>query len=147
MPHWAIIPNLAADVIVPPLLHLMPVHVAGRCFLGAVLLLNLAGVIALHGALFRRLSLSGLWPPVSQLIDATGASARRSRRSAICLTMARDPREPAAPVSYISCVPFADCYQWVGPERRSSQGSYSTTRCTTHDVAAIIVAPCPSRRI
>jgi hypothetical protein len=50
MPHWAIIPNLAADVIVPPLLHLMPVHVAGRCFLGAVLLLNLAGVIALHEA-------------------------------------------------------------------------------------------------
>ena len=64
MPHWAIIPNLAADVIVPPLLHLMPVHVAGRCFLGAVLLLNLAGVIALHGALFRRLS---LWPLASGL--------------------------------------------------------------------------------
>jgi hypothetical protein len=64
MPHWVIIPNLAADVIVPPLLHLMPVHVAGRCLLGAVLLLNLAGVIALHGALFRRLS---LWPLASGL--------------------------------------------------------------------------------
>ena len=65
MPHWAIIPNLAADVIVPPLLHLMPVHVAGRCLLGAVLLLNLAGVIALHGALFRRIS---LWPLASGIV-------------------------------------------------------------------------------
>ena len=65
MPHWAIIPNLAADVIVPPLLYLMPVHVAGRCLLGTVLLLNLAGVIALHGALFRRIS---LWPLASGLV-------------------------------------------------------------------------------
>ena len=30
-PSWTIIPNLAADVIGPPLLRLLPVHVAGRC--------------------------------------------------------------------------------------------------------------------
>ena len=65
MPHWAIIPNLAADLIVPPLLYLMPVHIAGRCLLGIVLLLKLAGVIALHGALFRRIS---LWPLTSGLV-------------------------------------------------------------------------------
>ena len=40
-PHWAIIPNLAADVIVPPLLYLMPVHVAGRCLLGTRTLVEL----------------------------------------------------------------------------------------------------------
>ena len=61
MPHWAIIPNLAADVIVPPLLHLMPVHVAGRCLLGAVLLLNLARDRAARCAVQEDLSLaSGL---------------------------------------------------------------------------------------
>src|SRR6478672_8083002 len=42
-PHWTIIPNLASDVIGPLLLHLLPVHVAGRCLLGGILLLNLAG--------------------------------------------------------------------------------------------------------
>jgi hypothetical protein len=64
-PAWSIIPNLATDVIVPPLLHLLPVHVAGRCLLASILLLNLAGVIALHRALFRRYS---LWPLASGLV-------------------------------------------------------------------------------
>jgi hypothetical protein len=64
-PHWAIIPNLAIDVIGPPLLRLMPVHVAGRCLLGGLLLLNLAGVLALHRALFRRQS---FWPLTSGLV-------------------------------------------------------------------------------
>jgi hypothetical protein len=64
-PHWAIIPDLAIDLIGPPLLHLLPVHVAGRCLLGGILLLNLAGVLALHRALFRRLS---FWPLASGLV-------------------------------------------------------------------------------
>ena len=64
-PHWAIIPNLATDVIAPPLLRLLPVHVAGRCLLGGILLLNLAGVLALHRALFGRLS---FWPLASGLV-------------------------------------------------------------------------------
>jgi hypothetical protein len=64
-PHWAIIPNLASDVIGPALLSLLPVHVAGRCLLGGVLLLNLAGVLALHRALFGRRS---LWPLASGLV-------------------------------------------------------------------------------
>ena len=51
-PDWTIIPNLAGDVIGLTLLHLLPVHAAGRCLLGGILLLNLAGVLALHRAYF-----------------------------------------------------------------------------------------------
>jgi hypothetical protein len=58
-PHWGIIPNLAGDLIGMTLLRLMPVHVVGRCLLGGVLLLNLAGVLALHRAWFGRRS---FWP-------------------------------------------------------------------------------------
>ena len=47
-PHWTIIPDLAVDVIGPTLLRVMPVHFAGRILLGGILLLNLAGVLALH---------------------------------------------------------------------------------------------------
>jgi hypothetical protein len=64
-PHWTIIPNLAGDVIGLMLLHLMPIHVAGRCLLGGILLLNLAGVLALHRAYFGRRS---FWPLGSGLI-------------------------------------------------------------------------------
>jgi hypothetical protein len=64
-PDWKIIPNLAGDVIGLLLLHLLPVHVAGSCLLGGVLLLNLAGVITLHRAYFRRRS---FWPLGSCLV-------------------------------------------------------------------------------
>lgn len=59
MPDWTIIPNLAGDVIGGLLLHLLPVHIAGRCLLGGILLLNLAGVIGLHRAYFGYRS---FWP-------------------------------------------------------------------------------------
>jgi hypothetical protein len=64
-PHWSIIPNLAVDMIGPPLLRLLPVHIAGRCLLGGILLLNLAGVLALHRALFK---LRSFWPLASGLV-------------------------------------------------------------------------------
>lgn len=64
-PRWTIIPNLAIDLIGPPLLRLLPVHDAGRCLLGGVLLLNLAGALALHRALFGRRS---FWPLASGLV-------------------------------------------------------------------------------
>ncbi len=64
-PHWAIIPDLASDVIGPPLLRVLPIHVAGRFLLGGILLLNLAGVVALHRALFGRRS---FWPLASGLV-------------------------------------------------------------------------------
>jgi hypothetical protein len=65
VPHWAIIPDLAADLIGPQLLRLLPVHIAGRCVLGGILLLNLVGVVALHRALFQRRS---FWPLASCLV-------------------------------------------------------------------------------
>jgi len=64
-PRWAIIPNLAGDAIGVALLRVLPVHVAGRCLLACILLLNLAGVIALHRALFARRS---FWPLLSGLV-------------------------------------------------------------------------------
>lgn len=64
-PHWTIIPNLAIDVIGTPLLGVLPVHVAGRTLLGGILLLNLAGAVALHRALFGRRS---YWPLGSALV-------------------------------------------------------------------------------
>ncbi len=64
-PHWSIIPNLASDIVGPMLLRVFPVHVAGRCILGGILLLNLAGVLALHRALFGRVS---YWPLASGLV-------------------------------------------------------------------------------
>jgi hypothetical protein len=64
-PKWTIIPNLASDVVGPMLLRLLPVHVAGRCLLGGILLLNLAGVLAMHRALFGHRS---FWPLGSGLV-------------------------------------------------------------------------------
>ncbi len=64
-PRWAIIPNLAGDTIGLALLRILPIHIAGRCLLAGILLLNLTGVIALHRALFGRRS---FWPLLSGLV-------------------------------------------------------------------------------
>ncbi len=53
-PRWDIIPDLAIDVIGPPLLWLLPVHVAGRIVLGIVLLLPVFGTVAYSRALLGR---------------------------------------------------------------------------------------------
>jgi len=58
-PDWHVIPNLAVDAVLPPLLHVLPLPVASRFMLGIVLLLPVAGVVALHQALHRRRS---FWP-------------------------------------------------------------------------------------
>src|SRR5665213_2136688 len=41
--HWSIIPDLALDLIGPPLIHLLPVHVAGRLLIAVALLLPVLG--------------------------------------------------------------------------------------------------------
>ncbi len=64
-PNWTIIPNLAGDVVGLMLMHLLPVHIAGRCLLGAILMLNLAGVVILHRTYFGRRS---FWPLGSGLV-------------------------------------------------------------------------------
>lgn len=53
-PHWAIIPNLAIDVILPAMLRLLPVHVAGRVLLGVIVILPVLGCAALGRAVSGR---------------------------------------------------------------------------------------------
>ncbi len=73
MPHWAIIPNLALDLTVPPLLRIFPVHVVGRAVVGLILLLPVLGAVAYHRALTGRLS---YWPLGSVLFAYNGALLR-----------------------------------------------------------------------
>lgn len=62
--RWAIIPNLGTDLVLPSLLHLLPVHLAGRIVAGITLLLPVVGTIAYSRAVFGRCS---LWPLASGL--------------------------------------------------------------------------------
>lgn len=64
--HWAIIPNLAIDLVLPALLHVVPIYIAGRVILAATLLLPLAGAIVYHRVAF---GVRSYWP----LIAALGA--------------------------------------------------------------------------
>ncbi len=57
--HWAIIPNLAIDLVLPELVKLLPIYVAGRVMLGVTVLLPLLGTIAYHRVAFGRRS---YWP-------------------------------------------------------------------------------------
>jgi hypothetical protein len=57
--HWNILPNLAMDVIVPPLAQFMPLETAGKVFIGLTLALLALGVMTLHAALHKRWS---PWP-------------------------------------------------------------------------------------
>ena len=63
--RWAIIPNLGTDLVLPPLLHLLPVHLAGRIVVGITILLPVIGTIAYSRAVFGRCS---LWPLASGLV-------------------------------------------------------------------------------
>jgi hypothetical protein len=49
--HWSVIPNLALDLAGPPLIQLLPVHVAGRLLIAAAVLLPALGTIAYNTAL------------------------------------------------------------------------------------------------
>jgi hypothetical protein len=53
-PHWSIIPNLALDLITPPLIHVLPVHVAGRLLIAVSVLLPVLGTVAYNTALGGR---------------------------------------------------------------------------------------------
>src|SRR6266404_6709098 len=54
--RWQLIPNLALDLVVPPLARFMPVERAMLVFTGLTLVLLVAGCFAVHRALFGRLS-------------------------------------------------------------------------------------------
>ena len=51
-PAWGLLPNLATDLVIPPLSHLLPLYVAGRVTLAAILILQLLGVVVYHRAAF-----------------------------------------------------------------------------------------------
>src|SRR6202023_2867317 len=62
--HWRLLPNLAMDLVVPLLAHIVPIDVAGRIFVALTMLTLIGGTAALHRALYGR---AGLWPLVSLL--------------------------------------------------------------------------------
>ncbi|MGA8196648.1 MAG: hypothetical protein WB902_25170, partial [Acetobacteraceae bacterium] len=63
--HWAIIPNLGTDLALLPLLHVLPIHLAGRVVVGCAILLPVFGTIAYSRATFGTRS---AWPLASGLI-------------------------------------------------------------------------------
>jgi hypothetical protein len=52
--HWGILPDVAIDLILPPLIRVLPVYLAGRIVLAGALLLPLIGGMIYSRALFRR---------------------------------------------------------------------------------------------
>src|SRR5580700_11877844 len=52
--HWAIIPDLAIDIITPWTLSFLPLHVAGRLVLALALLLPVLGAAVYSRVLFGR---------------------------------------------------------------------------------------------
>jgi hypothetical protein len=53
---WQVIPNLMMDLVVPPLVRVMNVYLAGQIYTFLSFVLILSGTVALHRALFRRWS-------------------------------------------------------------------------------------------
>jgi hypothetical protein len=62
--HWRAIPNLAMDLIVPPLAQIMPIEIAGRFFLALTILGLVGGTVTLHRVLHGR---TDFWPLCSLL--------------------------------------------------------------------------------
>ncbi|UCH73183.1 MAG: hypothetical protein JSU82_12570 [Rhodospirillales bacterium] len=56
---WAAMPNLAMDLVVPPLAGVLPLEIAGRVFIALTMLMLIAATAALHRVLHGRI---GLWP-------------------------------------------------------------------------------------
>jgi len=64
-PHWALIPDIGIDLIVPPLMHVMSPYMAGKAALGLALLMPAGGAIAYSRAAFgQRL----YWPMIAGLM-------------------------------------------------------------------------------
>jgi hypothetical protein len=58
--EWKVVPNLAIDLIVPPLARLAGIFLAGKLFVLSYMLLLLSGPHAIHYALYQRLSIGPL---------------------------------------------------------------------------------------
>jgi hypothetical protein len=68
-PHWAIIPDLGTDLVLPSLLRVLPVHVAGRIVIACAVLLPVLGTVAYSRATF---GMRSLWPLGSVLVAYNG---------------------------------------------------------------------------
>lgn len=66
---WAAIPNLIMDLVVPSLVALVGIYVAGRIFIALTLLLMLLGPMLVHRAIYKRWS---AWPLVGGLFVYNG---------------------------------------------------------------------------
>jgi hypothetical protein len=55
-PDWQLLPNLGVDAVMPWVLRVLPVHVAGRAMLAVLLMLPVLGVVLLSRATFGRWS-------------------------------------------------------------------------------------------
>lgn len=64
-PHWALLPNLAFDVVMQGLIRLFPLYVAGRIALGLMVVLQLSAVTLYSRALFKERS---YWPLVAAFV-------------------------------------------------------------------------------
>ena len=53
---WQLIPNLAMDLIVPPLERMMSIYAAGQVFTALTVLALVTGPMAIHMALYRRIN-------------------------------------------------------------------------------------------
>lgn len=60
--RWQFLPNLVMDVLVPPLSRILPLFDAGRVFISAIIIMWIIGPLALHRALFGRVS---FWPLIA----------------------------------------------------------------------------------
>jgi hypothetical protein len=69
-PNWSILPNLALDLVLPPLLYVLPIDVAGRLVLAGSLLVPLGGVALYSTCLFGRKS---WWWPLCGAVVAFNA--------------------------------------------------------------------------
>lgn len=64
-PHWAVIPDLAIDVLIPPLMRVMTPFAAGKIMLALALLMPVVGAVTYSRAVFgRRL----YWPMTAGLM-------------------------------------------------------------------------------
>ncbi|GGF23031.1 hypothetical protein GCM10011611_31410 [Aliidongia dinghuensis] len=63
--RWSLLPNLAMDAVVPLLARVMPLDLAGRCFVGLALALMAAGAVLVDRAVRRSWS---LWPLAAFLL-------------------------------------------------------------------------------
>ena len=59
--NWQVIPNLAMDIIVPPLAHIVNVYRAGQVFLVSMFVVIISGILMLNRALIGRFSVLPLF--------------------------------------------------------------------------------------